>query len=82
MIFSKKIHVYSTVGVLVFYAMVSYDWANGGSVGVFFRHCMVSSLWGSGGGGGGGKGGVSAILGNGYEIQGQGCAARLHGRLL
>ena len=23
------------------YSMVSYDWANGGSVGVFFRHGMV-----------------------------------------
>ena len=26
--------------------MVSYDWANGVSVGVFFRHGMVSGLWG------------------------------------
>ena len=26
--------------------MVSYDWANVGSVGVFFRHGMVSGLWG------------------------------------
>ena len=26
--------------------MVSYDWANGGSVGVFFRHGVVSGLWG------------------------------------
>ena len=26
--------------------MVSYDWANGGSVDVFFRHGMVSCLWG------------------------------------
>ena len=26
--------------------MVSYAWANGGSVGIFFRHGMVSSLWG------------------------------------
>ena len=26
--------------------MVSYDWANGGSVGAFFRHGMVSGLWG------------------------------------
>ena len=26
--------------------MVSYDWANDGSVGVFFRHGMVSGLWG------------------------------------
>ena len=27
-------------------------------------------------------GGVSAILGNGYEIQGQNCVARLQGRVL
>ena len=26
--------------------MVTYDWADGGSVGVFFRHGMVSGLWG------------------------------------
>ena len=26
--------------------MVSYDWANGGSAGAFFRHGMVSGLWG------------------------------------
>ena len=26
--------------------MVSYHWANGGSAGVFFRHGMVSGLWG------------------------------------
>ena len=26
--------------------MVSYDWANDGSVGVFFRHGMVSGQWG------------------------------------
>ena len=26
--------------------MVSYDWANGGSVGIFFRHGMVSGLRG------------------------------------
>ena len=26
--------------------MVSYDWASDGSVGVFFRHGMVSGLWG------------------------------------
>ena len=26
--------------------MVSHDWANGGSVGVFFMHGMVSGLWG------------------------------------
>ena len=26
--------------------MVSYDWANDGSVGAFFRHGMVSGLWG------------------------------------
>ena len=26
--------------------MVSYDWANGGSVDVVFRHGMVSGLWG------------------------------------
>ena len=25
--------------------MVSYDWANGGSFGVFLRHGMVSGLW-------------------------------------
>ena len=25
--------------------MVSYDWTNGGSVGIFFRHGMVSGLW-------------------------------------
>ena len=30
----------------------------------------------------GGGGGVSAILGNGYEIQGQNCVARLQGRVL
>ena len=27
-------------------------------------------------------GGASAILGNGYEIQGQNCVARLQGRVL
>ena len=27
-------------------SMVSYDWVNGGSVGVFFGHGMVSGLWG------------------------------------
>ena len=52
--------------------MVSYDWANGGSVGVLFRYGMVSGLWG----------GVSAILRNGYEIQGQNCVTGLQGRLL
>ena len=26
--------------------MVSYDWTNDGSVGVLFRHGMVSGLWG------------------------------------
>ena len=26
--------------------MVSYDWANGASVGVFCRHGIVSGLWG------------------------------------
>ena len=26
--------------------MVSYDWASDGSVGVFFKHGMVSGLWG------------------------------------
>ena len=26
--------------------MVLYDWANGGFVGAFFRHGMVSGLWG------------------------------------
>ena len=26
--------------------MVSYDWDNNGSVGVFFRNGMISSLWG------------------------------------
>ena len=26
--------------------MVSYDWANDGSVSVFFRHSTVSGLWG------------------------------------
>ena len=52
--------------------MVSYDWANGGSVGIFFRNGMVSVQWG----------GVSAILGNGYEIQGENCAARLQGTVL
>ena len=26
--------------------MVSYDWANDGSVDVFFRHGMVLCLWG------------------------------------
>ena len=26
--------------------MFSYDWANGGSVDIFFRHGMVSGLWG------------------------------------
>ena len=25
--------------------MVSYDWANGGSVSVYFRYGMVSGLW-------------------------------------
>ena len=25
--------------------MVSYDWANDGSVGVFFRNGMIYSLW-------------------------------------
>ena len=25
--------------------MVSCDWANGDSVGIFFRHGMVSGLW-------------------------------------
>ena len=27
-------------------SIVTYDWADGGSVGVFFRHGMVSGLWG------------------------------------
>ena len=27
-------------------SMFSYDWANGGSVDIFFRHGMVSGLWG------------------------------------
>ena len=27
-------------------SMVSYDWSNGGSIGTFFRHGMVSGLWG------------------------------------
>ena len=53
--------------------MVSYDWANGGSVSVFFRHGIISGLW---------RGGVSAILGNGCAIQGQNCVARLKGRVL
>ena len=26
-------------------SIVSYDWANGGSFGVFLRHGMVSGLW-------------------------------------
>ena len=26
--------------------MVSYGWTNDSSVGVFFRHAMVSGLWG------------------------------------
>ena len=26
--------------------MVSYDWANDGSVDIFFKHSMVSGLWG------------------------------------
>ena len=52
--------------------MVSYDWANGGSVGVFFRHGVVSGLWGA----------VTAILGNGYGIKGQNCVAKLQGRVL
>ena len=26
--------------------MVSYDWANGGFFGIFFRHGIVSGLWG------------------------------------
>ena len=26
--------------------MVSYDWTNGGSVGIFFRNGMVSGQWG------------------------------------
>ena len=52
--------------------MVSYNQANGGSVGVFCRHGMVSGLWG----------GISAVLGNEYEIQGQNCVARLQRRVL
>ena len=39
--------------------MLSCDWSNDGSVGVFFGHDMVSGL----------RGGVSAIPGSGYEIQ-------------
>ena len=49
-----------------------YDWANDGSVGVFFRH----------GNGFRSIRGVSAPLGNGYEIQGQNYVASLQGRVL
>ena len=52
--------------------MVSYDRANGGSAGIFFRHGMVSGLSVE----------VSTILGNGCKIQGQNCIARLKGRVL
>ena len=30
----------------MFHGLLSYDWANGSSVGAFFRHGMVSSLRG------------------------------------
>ena len=30
----------------MFHGLLSYDWANGGSVGAFFRHGMVSGLRG------------------------------------
>ena len=52
--------------------MVSCDCTNDGSVGAPFRHGTVSGLWG----------GVSAIPGSGYEIQGQNHVARLQGMLL
>ena len=43
--------------------MVLYDWANGGSVGTFFKAWYdFNSRWGGGGG-------VGAILGNGYGVQ-------------
>ena len=54
--------------------MVSYDWANDGSVGVSFRHVMVSGLRG--------ELEQRATLENGYEIQGQNCVKRLQGRVL
>ena len=47
--------------------MVSCDWSNDGSVGVLFRHDMVSGL----------RGRVSAIPGSGYEIQEQNHVAML-----
>ena len=51
--------------------MVFCDWANGGSVGVFFRHGMVSGPWWE-----------LVLPGNEYGIQGQNCVARLQGRVL
>ena len=54
--------------------MVSYDWANDGSVGLSFRHVMVSGLRG--------ELEQHATLGNRYEIQGQNCVKRLQGRVL
>ena len=51
--------------------MVSYDWTNGGSVGVFLGMVYFRSL-----------GRVSAILGNGYEIRGHNCVAKLQGKVL
>ena len=44
--------------------MVTYDWVNGSSVGIFFRHGIISGLQGELG------------LGNGYEIQGQNYAGK------
>ena len=54
--------------------MVSYDWANDGSVGLSFRHVMVLVLRG--------ELEQRATLGNRYEIQGQNCVKRLQGRVL
>ena len=48
--------------------MAPYDWANGGSVDVFWMVSMVLLLWG-----------VGAILGNGYGIEGQNYVALLQG---
>ena len=51
--------------------MVSYDQGNGGCVGVFLDMVWFQVY-----------GGVSVILGNGYEIKEQNCVARLQGRVL
>ena len=53
--------------------MVSYDWTDGGpSRWHIFQACYDF----------GSMGGVSAILANDYEVQGQNCVARLQGRIL